>query len=224
MLLPDLESYTSEVRLRTQLVDLLGPSAAAKAFVSKYLALRFPSIASGSSLAGPAADPPPSIKAAHAPAPTSAPGGNITDALHDAFGPGGKVYQKNRDADEASWTATRGGSAGGKPRSGQNSGTHTPSYQVPRQRLGGAVSIIEKVSSASRLDTASPSSAGAGSTSKGKGKGKGSEKIWDKEKSREVKCLESILGDLRTLQEDEGRVQLDPNRQDCFCQGRLYPL
>ena len=222
MLLPDLESYTSEVRLRTHLVDLLGPSAAAKTFVSKYLALRFPSIASGSSLAGPAADPPSSIKAA--PAHTSAPGGNTTDALHDAFGPSGKVYQKNRDADEASWTTTRGGSAGGKPRSGQNSGTHTPSHQVPRQRLGGAVSIIEKVSSASRHDTASPSSAGAGSTSKGKGKSKASEKIWDKEKSREVKRLESILGDLRTLQEGEGRVQLDPSRQDCFCQGRLYPL
>jgi hypothetical protein len=51
------------------------------------------------------------------------------------------------------------------------------------------------------------------------GKGKQVEKIWDVPKSREVKRLEGVIGDLRGLQNSEGKVNIDPGKQDCFCQG-----
>jgi len=51
------------------------------------------------------------------------------------------------------------------------------------------------------------------------GKGKQAEKIWDMPRSREVRRLEGIIGDLRGLQNSEGKVTRDEGKEDCFCQG-----
>jgi hypothetical protein len=51
------------------------------------------------------------------------------------------------------------------------------------------------------------------------GKGKGVDKIWDMPRSKEVRRLEGIIGDLKGLQNSEGKTRKDDSHQDCFCQG-----
>ncbi|WRT67043.1 uncharacterized protein IL334_004009 [Kwoniella shivajii] len=46
MIIPDLESYTHEARLRVHLQDFLGPSNEAKSFTTRYISFRFPSLTS----------------------------------------------------------------------------------------------------------------------------------------------------------------------------------
>lgn len=38
-------------------------------------------------------------------------------------------------------------------------------------------------------------------------------------RSKEVKRLEGIIGDLKGLQNSEGKVRKDDEYQNCFCQG-----
>lgn len=59
---------------------------------------------------------------------------------------------------------------------------------------------------------------GGGGSGGGK---KGKEKIWDVPKSKEVKKLEGIMEDLRGLQAGEGKVMMEKEVPDCFCQGPL---
>ena len=137
------------------------------------------------------------------------PSPNIQDALHSAFGPGGKVYQKNRDADDM----------GGWGRSASpGSGSHTPNVQGSMSqpapvmaRAGGAVTMQEQDGKGrSRIDQT------------GKAKGKEEEKIWDLPKSKEMKWLEGITVDLKALQAGETKVKMDGQLLDCFCQGWYF--
>jgi hypothetical protein len=108
------------------------------------------------------------------------------------------VYQKNRDADDgSSWLNPTASST----RSGAGSGSNTPGRQA------GAVTFTE----------AKPKRVDQGS---GNGKGKQVEKIWDMPRSREVRQLEGLVGDLRGLQNSEGKVKVDEGKEDCFCQGQ----
>ncbi|WWD15834.1 hypothetical protein CI109_100258 [Kwoniella shandongensis] len=270
MVVPDLESYTHEARLRVHLQDFLGSSPQAKAFTTRYISYRFPSLATSSSSSAPpitltpdpALDKPrpsttarvqgkskstkgtgpnsgtqtPSSRLAPKTATTStAGGGNFSpDALNAAFGPGGKVYQKNRDVDD-SWG--RPSSSSGFSRGG--SGSNTPSHShsqgpLPRQRQAGAISIQVQTP---RIDgssgTLTPSlgiGMGMGSRpSSGKGKGRnggggGPEKIWDRPKSKEVKRLEGMIEDLRKVREGEGKVDNGDKVYKCFCQARVHEL
>ena len=54
-------------------------------------------------------------------------------------------------------------------------------------------------------------------------KGKEREKIWDVPKSKEVKRLEGIIGDLKKLQAGEGKIKVDEGVPPCFCQGMQLP-
>ncbi|WVQ98644.1 hypothetical protein IAU59_005775 [Kwoniella sp. CBS 9459] len=209
MIIPDLESYTHEARLRIHLQDFLGASPQAKSFTAKYLSLRFPSLTNTSSVPSPAfasagADllkPTSKTKpknnsssssksqpisrggsatgSARATPSTSSSsyayaqgaGDSIPDALNAAFGPGGKVYQKNRDVDiswgrpaatsSGSGPASRGG--GGGCGSAPGSGSQTPllqstTSQTPRLRQAGAVSVQVQEPRPVRIDTLHPSS------------------------------------------------------------------
>ncbi|OCF38491.1 hypothetical protein I317_07733 [Kwoniella heveanensis CBS 569] len=283
MIVPDLESYTHEARLRVHLQDFLGSSPQAKSFTAKYLSLRFPSLTNTASVPAPA---PASIgddllkptsnyntksKAGKSQSgsrggsasgsarltPTATynhghgQGDNIPDALNAAFGPGGKVYQKNRDVDiswgrsTSSGPASRGGGGGSAPGSGSHTPLRQTSSQQPKLRQAGAVSVQVQEPKPVRIDNLHPSSAIAsasaipqygGSTSssnsgsrtnsgKGKQRGSGEDKIWDQPKSREVKKLESIKEKLRMVKEGEGqgKVNLDEGVK-CFCQARIHTL
>jgi hypothetical protein len=117
-------------------------------------------------------------------------------ALNAAFGPGGKVYQKQHDSLDV-FPPSRGGSGSGLHRSQPASGAQTP-------RRGGAITITE-------VKKPAPAS---------KGKAKESEdKIWDLPKSKEVKGLEKIIADLRGVQAGEGKVVGGEEKPPCFCQG-----
>jgi hypothetical protein len=62
---------------------------------------------------------------------------------------------------------------------------------------------------------------GAGERGGGSGSGRGKareEKIWDAPKSKEVKRLEGLVEDLKTLQ-GGGKVPRKESEVECFCQG-----
>jgi hypothetical protein len=115
------------------------------------------------------------------------------DDLNARFGQGGKIYQKNMEADDASWVNPIGSRGG--------SGSNTPG------RPAGAVTFNE--AKPKRVEPPASSS----------GKGKGVDKIWDMPRSKEVRRLEGIIGDLKGLQNSEGKTRKDDDHQDCFCQG-----
>lgn len=129
----------------------------------------------------------------------------MTDALAAAFGPGGKVYQKNRDADATGAAASGMGSTSA-------SGSHTPiggsHSQRGHMRQAGAMTIHE-AKPPKRTES---------------GKGKEREKIWDLPKSKEVKRLEGIIARLKDAQAGEGKVKADDTVPPCFCQGKLQRL
>ncbi|OWZ65597.1 hypothetical protein AYX15_02943 [Cryptococcus neoformans] len=211
MIVPDLESQNIESRLRTHLQDFLGPSQAAKDFTSRYLALRFPSLTNTPSSVPNTqltldVDILKSKAKAKTPALVTTPttgssSGISTKEFEAAFGPGGKVYIKNRDADDTSFQIGRS-SQPGMSRSGSNT-------SLSRQRQGGAISvnIMER-----------PKSSGGVASGKGKGK---IEKIWDVPKSKEVKKIEAIIASLRSIQESGPKPGEGYN---CFCQARMHPL
>lgn len=126
------------------------------------------------------------------------------------------MYQKNRDADEWSGVGAASASAGmvvgvgagaNASASGSGSGTHTPA-----QRRAGAVTITE---AKPRVQ----GGAGAVAGDRGSGRGKArEEKIWDAPKSKEVKRLEGLVEDLKTLQ-GGGKVVRKESEVECFCQG-----
>ncbi|ODN84713.1 hypothetical protein L202_00604 [Cryptococcus amylolentus CBS 6039] len=205
MIMPQLEEVASEARLRAHLQSFLGPTQAARDFTTRYLALRFPSISNTASALpntklAPDSDIAKSKANVKSPVPGSSSGAGSSRAIQDAFGPGGKVYMKNRDADEASFLS-RGvsGSQGGIFRSGSS----TP---VPRQAGAVHYNVVDK---------------GKGSAGGAKGKGKAAEKIWDLPKSREVKKIESIIEALKKIK-DDGPQPGDGH--NCFCQARIHPL
>lgn len=254
VIVPDLEGYSSEVRLRGHLLvsaaycntaglspslsswflhavqrslglpsasssvhgitahtlqDFLGTTPEARAFSDKYTAFRFPSLASTSTpriltpdpdLVKPKKEKKP--KASSKPAsgratPTTSTGPLSADALANAFGSGGRVYQKHQD----DLFPSRGGSASGVARSTPGSGAHTP---APLRR-GGAITVVESKAKAA--------------VSKDKGKSK-EDKIWDLPKSEETKRLEGIVSALRAVQSGEGKAAV-PDKPPCFCQGVL---
>ncbi|WVR05096.1 hypothetical protein IAU60_002108 [Kwoniella sp. DSM 27419] len=257
MVVPDLESYTHEARLRGHLENFLGTDPAAKAFTTRYISHRFPASTSssksvpqtqpsiqryddrlnvskkasgsgapsrGGSGAGSARKPSTPTPSNGAPSTQS-----IPDALNAAFGPGGRVYQKNRDLDEG-WGRPVSGS--GQPRlaggSGTASGSHTPVIPSQRLRQPGAISVqVQHAEPKTRLEVPSPGTGGgsgsASRTNSSKGKSRGGEKIWDQPKSREVKRLEGIKEKLRMVKEGEGKVNLDEG-VNCFCQARVHTL
>jgi hypothetical protein len=187
---------TSRARLTKQ--DFLGPSPKAKAFTDRYLSFRFPSIASSSqfippSQAGPHPDKPKKLSQPPSLKGQPRPQGLNVDDLNARFGQGGKIYQKNKEADDASWAAPIGSRGG--------SGSNTPG------RPAGAVTFNE--AKPKRVEPPASSS----------GKGKGVDKIWDMPRSKEVRRLEGIIGDLKGLQNSEGKTRKDDDHQDCFCQG-----
>lgn len=171
--------------------DFLGPSTKAKAFVARYLSFRFPNIASSST-------PIPALTPSHTgsqhPEKPAKGKGSSTD-LSAKFGPGGKVHQKDIPTPSAS-----------------GSGSRTPVYGG---RQAGAVTynIAEPKLKPKRVDQSAPGSVG------GNGKGKQVDKIWDAHKSREVRRLEGIVADLKGLQNSEGKVRVDDEAKECFCQG-----
>ncbi|WWD01498.1 hypothetical protein V866_008442 [Kwoniella sp. B9012] len=236
MIIPDMESYTHEARLRVYLQDFLGPSSQSQSFINRYISFRFPSLPSSQSQTQPQPQPqtqsltpnPSSLKPqpsksklkAQTPLnlsrPTSTPGSsrirpppnNIPEALEAAFGPGGKVYQK-KDLDESGFGGW-GKSTGGTPKSG---GGEPKAQQSQQARLD--------------FPTSSTSGSGAGSrTSSSKGKSRaGEEKIWDKPKSKTVKRLEGIVEKLRIIKESNGEGKIkDDKAINCFCQARVHPL
>ena len=216
--------------------NFLGPTPAAKNFTDRYLSHRFPRLAPPS-VPTPTLNPNPkndvvplkpkgskskggsNVGTPSSGTPKPGPPTGIPEALQAAFGPGGKVYQKNRDSDDAS--AWKGGSATG---SGSASGSHTPSTaqnvsfrQAAPLRVGGAVTVLEGKGRA-RIDQSGGQGQGQGQGRKGKDKDV--ERIWDLPKSKEVRRLEGIMGDLRNLQAGEGKVASDGMKTpDCFCQG-----
>ncbi|WVQ71572.1 hypothetical protein IAR50_001112 [Cryptococcus sp. DSM 104548] len=205
MILPQLEDVVIETKLRAHLQSFLGPTQAARDFTNRYVALRFPSISNTASALpntklAPDADIAKSKTKAKPPIHGSTSGAGSSRAVQDAFGPGGKVYMKNRDADDAS-SLFRGGSGsqGGVSRSGSS----TP---VPRQAGAVHYNIVDK---------------GKGTAGGAKGKGKAAEKIWDLPKSREVKKLEGIIDALKKVK-DEGPKPGEG--YNCFCQARMHPL
>ena len=200
--------YDERIVLTRQ--DFLGPSPKAKAFTERYLAFRFPSLASSSKASAPPSQAGsdrlatqsgrsriPGPQPARSAPPQSQPNKALNlDDLNARFGTGGKLYQKNRDADDtSSWAPAR-------PASGSGSGVNTPG------RPAGAVTFSE--AKPKRIDH---------SSNNGGGKGKQAEKIWDMPKSPAVRKLEGIIGDLRGLQNSEGKGRKDDDHQDCFCQG-----
>lgn len=118
------------------------------------------------------------------------------------------MYQKSRE--DMIWSGASGGASGGsggssKPHaggsgSGPGSGSNTPFGG----RQAGAVTFNVNEPRQKRV---------------GKSNG-GGEKIWDVQKSREVRRLEGIIGDLRGLQNSEGKVRVDDDNEPCFCQGQ----
>ncbi|KAK8869890.1 hypothetical protein IAR55_000458 [Kwoniella newhampshirensis] len=276
LVVPDLESYTHEARLRGHLQDFLGSSPQAKAFTTRYISHRFPSLAT-SSTHSVTLTPDPSLDKTHSssgvnrqgkskssvsqkgsgthtpsirfggtdPGPDPSSGGNsIPEALNAAFGPGGKIYQKNRDYIEDSWGGRAGGrstSSGGISRGGAGSGTVTPSHShshshggIPRQRQAGAVTVQVQNRTAARIDgsgSSTPLGTMGSRTPSGKGKGRGggtgvTEKIWDRPKSKEVKRLEGMIEDLRKVKDGDGKVRASGGDQvyECFCQARVHEL
>ncbi|WWC61216.1 uncharacterized protein I303_103796 [Kwoniella dejecticola CBS 10117] len=280
MIVPDLESYTHEARLRVHLQDFLGSTPQAKSFITRYTSLRFPSLASSStgSIPSPSltADPslvkptsktkinassktpkytsgPPSRTRTPALSRPSSNAGSsrtaskeIPEVLEAAFGPGGKVYQKNRDLDvEIGWggrasssSAAAAGAVGtgtATPTSGSGSRSQTPnqSGQVPRTRQAGAANFQyqyqhqDSKPPTRRLGLDAPSMPSS-RTNSGKGKKRddasASEKIWDKPKSPEIKRLENVLDNLRILREGEGKIKSPEQVIECFCQARVHPL
>jgi hypothetical protein len=115
------------------------------------------------------------------------------------------VYQKSRD--DLNWSSgarAGAGAAGTSSRpnpGGSGSGSNTPSGG----RQAGAVIFNVNEPKSKRVDQS---------------RGKSSEKIWDVQKSREVRKLEGIIGDLRGLQNSEGKVRTDDDNEPCFCQGQ----
>ena len=164
----------------------------------------------------------------------------IQDALESAFGPGGKVYQKNRDADgfgSASSTsnggASRGAGGGGGgpvfggfhpdrtggtsagPASASGSGTHTPTshkhaHTHPQPLRRAGAVTITESKSQKGKQRAQQA---------GQERDK-EDKIWDYPKSKATIKLEALLGDLRRVQEG-GKVVRAPEAEDCFCQGKF---
>lgn len=222
--------------------DFLGSSASAKTFTTRYLALRFPLLISSNtnpqtSSATNLMPPPQSTntkkpKSAsqtpiHQPRPVST---EIPEALNAAFGSGGKIYQKNRDADDSNWSRrvtptgsghhTPGGVGMGQTNSGSGSGH-------PRQpvRSGGALVIQEAKKAPPRVEgevTFGGMSGDGSSSSARKGKGKETEKIWDVPKSKEVKLLEGIIKDLEKLQAGDEKLIRGSEALECFCQGMSF--
>ncbi|KAK4687721.1 hypothetical protein P7C73_g2379, partial [Tremellales sp. Uapishka_1] len=203
VIIPDLETYTHEVRLRSHLQDFLGSTPSAKTFTDRYLKHRFPNLLNTAGASTPPIvsqwDKPPVNKTTtasqtskKAKSGSSTPSGGLsTEALNSAFGPGGKIYQKNRDAD--GW--------GGSP---SGSGSQTPGIQfrtpLPVSRPGGAMTIKTKAETKSQ-------------------KQKEQEKIWDIPKSKEVKRLESLIEDLEKMKIGEGKTASEEAVFECFCQG-----
>nr|XP_018263938.1 uncharacterized protein I303_03814 [Kwoniella dejecticola CBS 10117]OBR86096.1 hypothetical protein I303_03814 [Kwoniella dejecticola CBS 10117] len=232
MIVPDLESYTHEARLRVHLQDFLGSTPQAKSFITRYTSLRFPSLASSStgSIPSPSLTADPSLvkptsktkinASSKTPKYTSGPPSRtrssrtaskeIPEVLEAAFGPGGKVYQKNRDLDvEIGWGG-RASSSSAAAAGAVGTGTATPTS-----------------GSGSRLGLDAPSMPSS-RTNSGKGKKRddasASEKIWDKPKSPEIKRLENVLDNLRILREGEGKIKSPEQVIECFCQARVHPL
>ncbi|WVQ70186.1 uncharacterized protein L199_008411 [Kwoniella botswanensis] len=229
MIIPDLESYTHEARLRVHLLDFLGPSSQSQSFINRYISFRFPSLPSTQSqpqsqslTPNPSSlKPQPSKSKSKAQTPlnlsrpTSTPGSsrtkplanNIPEALEAAFGSGGKVYQK-RDLDESGFGGW-GKSTGGTPKSGGGE----PKAQQSQARLDAPSSSASGSAAGSRTNS-----------SKGKSRA-GEEKIWDKPKSKTVKRLEGIVDKLRIIKESNGEGKIkDDKAINCFCQARVHPL
>ncbi|WWC90122.1 uncharacterized protein L201_005055 [Kwoniella dendrophila CBS 6074] len=159
MIIPDLESYNHEARLRVHLQDFLGSTPQAKSFTTRYLSLKFPSLTSTStpsSIPSQTLTPNPDLlkpktntfKNQKSKSPNnglSRPSSNagsssagivtnkdIPEALEAAFGPGGKVYKK-KEFDDLGWggiSSSKPSSFGNTPRSGYNSGSQTPSNYI----------------------------------------------------------------------------------------------
>ncbi|ORY33732.1 hypothetical protein BCR39DRAFT_518914 [Naematelia encephala] len=211
-ILPELESNTHEARLRSYLQDFLGPSPASKAFIAKYVSFRFPSITSIPS-STPRPSSPLSLKPTSKSRARTQPAtpqiqprpADIDSALSAAFGPGGQIYQKNRDADDNSgW--------GSRSHSQNASGSRTPARQA------GALSIHDKAKARVDID------GGGKEIAIGKGKGKDKEKIWDLPKSIATKRLERIQERLKEVQAGEGKLSNDDTSVECFCQARVHTL
>ncbi|KAL7422280.1 hypothetical protein Q5752_002926 [Cryptotrichosporon argae] len=217
-IVPSFDGQANETRLRGYLEDFLGSTPAAKAFTDRYVALRFPprpapapTAVAAPARAAPAArpasqtlpssfkpkpppglarPPPPHLQ----PQPHGRPPAVDLTAVNAAFGPGGKVYQK-QGGDMA---LRRGGSGSGS--------------QTPRQ--AGAFSMHE----ARRAGSGS----GSGHAREASAQGKKADKIWDAPKSKETLRLEGIIDKLREVQEGSGKVAVDG--VPCFCQARVHAL
>lgn len=70
-----------------------------------------------------------------------------------------------------------------------------------------------------RVDQIGSNPSGSVSGGSAGGSGKKGDRIWDLPKSRAVKKLEGILGNLKSLQAGEGKVKVEEGREECFCQG-----
>ncbi|WVO12802.1 hypothetical protein L204_100410 [Cryptococcus depauperatus] len=221
MIVPEIEKQNVETRLRAHLQDFLGSSPQAKDFINRYLAYRFPSLTNtvssipnvtlvsdtriseakikGKSFASVSASTSSTLKTSGA-----AVRGSSTN-VENAFGPAGKVYKKNQEADDVSDQIGRSSSRQGSSATRPGSGSSTP---VPRQRQAGSVSI-NVIEAKSRV------------TTEVKGKGKKAERVWDVPKSRQVQKIEGVIESLKTVQNEGPKPEQGNN---CFCQARIHGL
>ncbi|WVF72285.1 hypothetical protein IAT40_007097 [Kwoniella sp. CBS 6097] len=179
---------------------------------------------------------------------------SIPDALNAAFGPGGKVYQKNRDVDVC-WgrptstgphsRAGGGGGGGSAPGSGSQTPLSSSQYQ-PKLRQAGAVSVQLQEPKPVRIDTLHPSSAFSqygSSNGLGTGSGSGSNSIGgsrtNSSKGKQRGGGEDKIWDTPKSREvkklegmkeklrivKEGDGKVDLNEGvKCFCQARVHTL
>ncbi|CAK9786937.1 hypothetical protein CC85DRAFT_328765 [Cutaneotrichosporon oleaginosum] len=236
VIIPDLEGYTSEVRLRGHLQDFLGSTTAARAFADRYIAYRFPplptpAIAPGSSatrIVQPtpryATAPAPKERSHHAPP-------DLKDHIRADLG----LKKKKKNTAALAVAASQAPVA------------RTPSATLPEELesafgAGGKVyqknrdDLFPSRGNSARGGVRTPNSGAhtphrvggavtiVETTKPAKEKGKAKEdKIWDLPKSEETMRLEGIVENLRQMQAGMGKAP-PVNTPPCFCQARLHDL
>ncbi|BEI83531.1 hypothetical protein CcaverHIS002_0401350 [Cutaneotrichosporon cavernicola] len=239
VIIPDLEGYTSEVRLRGQLQDFLGPTSAARAFADRYAAHRFPPLPGAST-----AQPGPSAPRIIQPTPRYASASVANERSHSQTSPDLKDFIRA----DLSIKKKKKNTAALAVAASQSPAPRTPSATLPEE-LESAFGAGGKVYQKNRDDNLFPSrgnsarggtrTAGSGahtphrvggavtimeSTKPAKEKGKAKEeKVWDLPKSEETKRLEGIVEGLRQMQAGMGKGA-PVNTPPCFCQARLHDL
>ncbi|GMK58796.1 hypothetical protein CspeluHIS016_0602380 [Cutaneotrichosporon spelunceum] len=239
VIIPDLEGYTSEVRLRGHLQDFLGSTAAARAFADRYVAHRFPPLPGANT-----ALPGPSVSHIVQPTPRYATTSALNERTHSHAPPGLKdhirtdlgIKKKKKNTAALAVAASQlpappvasaalpediesafgaGGKVYQKHRDDNLFPSRTNSARGGARTPGSGTHTPHRVGGAVTITESTK-------LVKEKGKAK-EEKIWDLPKSEETKRLEGIVEDLCQMQAGMGKGA-PVNTPPCFCQARLHDL